>query len=234
MPKRRFVYSGYRGSKVKRVGTRAKRRLGFKRPRITRSKRSFSKRNLHHFKRYAGPATFQIAAPLSEYDGAFVITFAGITNYTEFTPLYDRYMITGVLYKFQLISNPDANYDPAGTNNTTTTFYPKLWWCKDYDDSGAEALSSLYQRAGTKCRVLKPNQELKIYVKPAVLAQTYATATTTGYAPKWNQWIDMDNTAVPHYGLKWVFDCNGIATATGHPWYLRLETLVYFKCKDVR
>lgn len=232
MPKRKF-YQSSALYMAKRKGSRAaKRRTKRKSKRITRSKRY--SRNMHKFVRYTAANSFQCAYPNTELDQASFLTFNGLVNYTEFTPLYDRYMITGIQYSFQLLNNPDAVNDPAGSSNTTTTFYPKLWWCPDYDDSGAEPLSSLYQRTRTRHAVMQPNREIKVFIKPAVLAQTYASATSTGYAPKWNNWIDMDQVNVPHYGLKWVFDCNGIATATGHPWYLRVETKVYFKCKDVR
>lgn len=238
MPKRRSSSQlGFaRRKRARSAMSSAVRRAGPRRPiRIMRISRSrVGSRNCHSFVRYTPASSFQCAYPNTELDQASFLTFNGLVNYSEFTPLYDRYMITGIQYCFQLLNSPDAVNDPGGSSNTTTTFYPKLWWCPDYDDSGAETLTSLYQRAKVRHVVMRPNKEVKIFVKPATLTQTYATATSTGYAPKWKTWIDMDQVNVPHYGLKWIFDCNGIQTATGHPWYLRLETKVYFKCKDVR
>lgn len=236
MPKRvRKTYTA--PSKIARIAsvlTKRKTRHSRSRYRMYRKKGRYMSVNMHCFKRYTNAQTFQIAAPLTELDQCQIFQFAHLINSSEFTTLYDRYKLTGVTMKFQLINDPDSSYDPTGVSNTGSTFFPKLWWIRDYDDSSTETLDQFRQRAGVKYTILKPNKEVKIFVKPAILTQLYSTATTTGYSPKWNQWIDIGNTNVPHYGLKWIFDTNGIAARTDRPWYLRVEMQYRFSCKDVR
>ena len=82
--------------------------------------------------------------------------------------------------------------------------------------------------------ILKPNRYIKIAIKPAVAGQVYRTATATGYSPKWNTWIDMNQNDVLHYGLKYVVDTSGLDPNDTQPFKLEIERTYYFKCKDVR
>jgi hypothetical protein len=158
---------------------------------------------------------------------------ADIINVAEFTTLFDRYRITGVQLTFMLVTNPDAG-NPLNVNvgGNNSNFYPKLWWVRDYDDGNAITLSQMRERETCKHKILRPNSEIKIFLKPAALLQTYRTALTTGYAPKWKQWIDLGQTDVPHYGFKFVVDMDG--NVPNGTFYIRMEKKYYFQCKDVR
>lgn len=191
--------------------------------------------NLHHFQRWTQAYTYQIANPLTQLAFVNIFRFQDLVNYSEFSNLYDRYMITGVMLKFQLINNPDANNE-IGTYATgnAANWFPKMWYIKDYDDGNTENLDAFRQRAGVRYKILKPNSEVKIFVKPAILTQQYASAVSTGYTPKWRQWVDMDNPSVPHYGVKCIIDTNGVVPTVDHPFYVRAEARFMFSCKDVR
>lgn len=206
-----------------------------KRRNVTRS-RVFPNRNVHSFKRWAVSSTKLGGATAAGAGYAEAFTFNQLPSYSEFDVLYDRYMLTTVVFKVQLINNPDAGYYVA--NNTlanAANWYPKFWYVTDYDDDTTPTtLDELKQYAKTKHFVLQPNKEYKIVIKPAVNIQTYRTATTTGYAPKWKQWIDIAQTDVPHYGLKYWIDPNNIDANDAQQPSVRIERLFYFKCKDVR
>lgn len=193
-------------------------------------------RNAHAFRRWATSDTVLSAIGSTGTGYAEKFTFDQLPSYTEFDTLYDRYMITTVILRFQLVCNPDASYYLA--NNTTANaanWYPKLWYYVDYDDNTAPtSFDEVKQHAKAKHFVLQPNREFKVVVRPAVNIQTYATATNTGYAPKWNTWIDIAQTNVPHYGLKYWVDTNGIDPLDSQRPSVCIERLFYFKCKDVR
>lgn len=190
--------------------------------------------NMHRYVRWVTtPVDLSCTAVENTY--ASVYQLADLQNYTELQALYDRYMITMVEMRIHLITNPDSN----STLNSTlvsqqTNWYPKLWYCKDYDDSFTEGLDALKQRAKTKCIVLKPDRIYKIRIKPAVSIQTYKTATTSGYAPAWNQWIDNGDSTVPHYGLKYVVDTEGENPNDSYPFKIRIEHRYWVTMKDVR
>ena len=178
-----------------------------------RVRKSLVSRNCHSFTRFA-TTTYRDLCTGLEQDGAMSFTFDDIAGYTDFTGLYDRYMIAGIQLRVRLVNNPNTslalnNFAVAPTTTVywnATNWFPRLYYIKDYDDDTAETAANLKERAKTKMIILKPNVYHKIFIKPAVLMQTYRTAATTGYAPKWNNWIDAAQTNVPHYGFKYALD----------------------------
>jgi len=200
------------------------------RRRIARSR--LTKLNAHSFMRWGARIANTITASDQTYSKSF--TFNDMINPSEFDVLYDRYMITRVLLEFQLVNNIDNGLQPNSVAASKSNFFPRLWYCRDYDDSAVETLDELKQRVATKSLVLMPNRVYKISLRPAVQAQVYRTSLTTGYEPKWNTWIDMAQKDVPHYGLKWVMDTHGLNPDDAD--YFQYDTTVklYFKCKDVR
>lgn len=217
-------------SKMRKV-VRARKTLAVKRGMLTPS------RNCHSFRRWGAVERWDVTS--SQGLGAMSFSLNDVQGYTEFDNLYDRYMITTVVLRFRIINNPDATFalNQSGFNPSTgnpTNWFPRLFFCKDYDDNTAETLANLRERAKTKMIVLKPNQYYKVAVRPAVAMQTYYTTSGAGYAPKWNQWIDMSQNGVPHYGLKWCVDCSAVDPNDTYPFKLEIEKQYYFKCKDVR
>lgn len=204
------------------------------RRRVRLSKGRLGSTNVHRYRRWAASESRLSGTTGAGFSETFMLN--KLPNYSEFDTLYDRYMITTVVVKFQLISNPDATYFP-GSNTTANAdnWYPKLWYVADYDDDTTPtSLDEFKQYAKTKHVVLRPNKEIKVVVKPAINIQTYRTATTTGYAPKWKQWVDIAQTDIPHYGLKYWIDLNGITALAAQNMSVRVERLYYFTCKDVR
>lgn len=225
------------------------KRKGYTTPQLTRAKRAkrpprpmkrmakYSRvrsTNTHSFKRWTGGFDVQNNAGSTEKPYTMLFTFNQLINHAEFDALYDRYRIDYVMVKLQLQNNPDADrYLNNDAVINECNFYPKLWWIKDYDDGAVDTLNEFKQRSGVKCRVLRPNTTVTIKLKPAILAQLYRTVTTTGYAPKWGQWIDMAQVDVPHYGLKWILDLNG-RNNPEQVWVIHVEQMIHFTCKDVR
>lgn len=199
-------------------------------------------RNRHSFRRMCAAENYDLTGVA--YTAGMEFKLSDLPGVTEFGDLYDRYKLTTVVLRFRILNNPNANMvinngGSAGVSSTWTTintnnWYPRLFYCKDYDDSSAESLGALRERSKTKMVVLKPNKFHKIVIKPAVTVQTYRTPTTTGYSPSWNQWIDMAQNNVPYYGLKYVVDMSGIDPVDTQPYKLEIEKQYFFTCKDVR
>jgi hypothetical protein len=204
--------------------------------RMRRSRMPMKRLNEHSYRRFCDALPVDITA--STYSLGLVFKLDDVKGAADFSDLYDRFMLTTVVLRFKLVTNPDStwilNANPSNGSALPTNWFPKLWYCPDYDDNASESLAVIKERAQTKCKVLRPNQIVKIVVKPAVTVQTYRTATSTGYAPKWKQWIDMANQDVPHYGLKFVVDCCGLDPNDTYPFKLEIDRQYYFTCKDVR
>lgn len=243
MKRRRSSSAAASSRMVKRIAKRWNWKVGpqiRKIGRMSRSRRSFKKAvNQHIYTRYATtPTDFDVTTGSATRAEKF--TFDSIKGYTEFTALYDRYKITCVQMELTLITNPNSanplNINAAGATtyyNNPTNWYPKLWYVRDYDDESTATIDALKERANVKCIILRPNKVYKIKIRPAVLLQTYRTVSTTGYAPKWKNWIDMVDVDVPHYGIKYDVDCQGLDPNDSYPFKIRVEYKYFFTCKDV-
>jgi len=192
--------------------------------------------NVHRFSRYTTAADITCSGTTDP--GVFHFKFDDMLNYSEFTTLFDQYMITKAIVKIQLITNPDSTWVLGSTISSApsqiTNWFPKFWYIRDYDGGSADSLAQIKERQGVKFFVLRPNKTFSIAVTPKVAVQTYRTSTTTGYAPK-RLFLDMaSGTDVPHYGVNWVVDTLGLDPDNTYPFKIRYEIKYYFTCKDVR
>jgi len=162
-----------------------------------------------------------------------VYTFDQLVGYTEFSALFENYRITKIVVSFQLINNPDARYIPAAATDNVANWYPKLWYTVDRDGGSDETLTTMKERQGVRCRILQPNKTITVSFKPACRTLTYKTSTTEGFAPK-NIKLDMADVNVPHYGLLYLVDTNGINPNDTYPFKIAMETQMFFTCTGVR
>jgi len=162
-----------------------------------------------------------------------VYTFDQMVGYTEFSALFENYRITKITVTFQLISNPDARYTPGAATDNVTNWYPKLWYTIDHDGGSDETLTTMKERQGLKCKILKPDSTIKVSFTPMCRTLTYKTATTEGFAPK-NIKLDMADVNVPHYGLLYLIDTNGVDPNDTYPFKVAMETKFNFTCTGVR
>lgn len=232
-----------------KVGFRAYRAPGMKRSAWSKMKRrrvgggrkrkQFSL-NTHRFSRFGAAQTLEMTG--TEQPLSFEFLLNSLYSYSEFTTLFDKYRLDKAVVYIQMINNPNAalvtnvtsgaNINAATSYVNSSNFYPKMWYITDHDDSATTTIAAIKERVGVKCCVMKPNVVKRITVKPACAVQLYRTATTTGYGPKYGQFIDMAQTDVPHYGLKCVFDPLGLDPQDKY--YFRYEWKLYFTCKDVQ
>ena len=161
--------------------------------------------------------------------------FQQLESYNDFSTLFESYRITMITVTVQLITNPNATWNQntfLGQSNGTNWF-PKMWYAIDLDGGSADTLAEIKQRQGLKCRILKPDKVIKIQWTPKVRVQTYKTATTFGTAPC-ALTIDMADVEVPHYGLSYVIDTNGVDPNDNYPFKVIFETRYHFTCSGVR
>jgi len=166
---------------------------------------------------------------------AFSTTFAlaDLPNVSEFSSLFDDFMITGCKVQIKMIDNPDSNSTlNAGAASQQNNFYPTIWYVTDLDDSNNVTLAQIKEFQGVRHRVLKPNQELNIMVRPRTLTQVYRSSLSTSYATNKKQWIDMTATDTPHYALKTVIDFEGLIPNLSYRF--KVNVRYFFKCKHVR
>lgn len=177
------------------------------------------------------------AATVTEYDFATYFALSDMPNVAEFTTLFDQYKLNRVVFQIKMINVPSNTEFPNSNINNYGNFYPTIWYAPDHDDNVALTIAQLKEYEGVKHRVLQPNRELNISLSPTTLQQVYRSAVTTGYACNFKKpWLDMAQADIPHYGLKFALDFEGInlATNASQGFKFKVNVKYYFGCKNVR
>jgi len=187
---------------------------------------------------YDGADSF-ITCTATEKTAQFSLGFQlrDIPNVTEFTSLFDSYMLTGVMLQFKLIDNPDAAYPTNGELGSAviskTNFYPTIWYVPDHDDNNNVPLASIKEFERVRHKVLYPNRETNIMLRPTTLGQIFLTSTTSALTEnRRRSWLDMATTNIPHYGFKSVIDFEGLPPVGSYR--IKVNAKYYFTCKNVR
>lgn len=174
-------------------------------------------------------AGFSLPAASNFFTFAYAPCLNDVVGDTDFTNLFDQYKIGRVMFKFRLVTNPDA----SNTQNTTATtnaanVYPLLYLFPDHDDITAPAsINEVRERAGVKCAVLRPNSFVKYSIRPTTI-----TPITSGTIRNRPQWLDVNSATTPHYGLKGMLcpQTGNVAQA----YSVSCEIRISFVCKGVR
>ena len=144
---------------------------------------------------------------LLEYTNSITFQFAQITNYTYYAQLWDQYRINYVKVEFipTMATVVNRPYDDTTTPNINTVT-PLLFAVIDRDDSNTQ--NSLEIKARQGHRFCKATQHMKWSFSPSTLTPVYAGSVSSfGYKVNLNkQWLDMGNTGVVHFGLKYALE----------------------------
>lgn len=187
----------------KYVRRKYQRKRAVRKRRALRGRRAARKVNIkkdtHYFKRFAYKAT--ITGDVSRTaKGAMSFKLDDIPGLSDFTSLFDYYRISGVKLRFTTYLDP--NSQAAGN-----AYFPKLYTAIDMDDDAAPLSSDdLRQRTNCKIRWLAPNRSYGIFLRPKYLKNVYISGVSTGYEIGKQTWLDLSNTNIPHYGLKYVVE----------------------------
>lgn len=207
-----------------------KRRGGLTSYEMRRSRVSASSisRPVHYFRRSSEYVAIALTSNVAGSNGVgfvgagFLYRLNNVVNVSDFTNLYDQYKIISVKHHFKW-SNISQTDDILSNP-------PVLQYFTDHDDATNPTHLELLERSATRSFAMRPNKVYSIGIRPAVLSEVYRSSVTTGYVPKWGQYLDMGNNDIPHYGLKvgWSYPAT---TAIGQVVHW---VTITFACKGVR
>ena len=159
---------------------------------------------------------------------------------THYKSLFEYYRIDKVVIEFRYkgASTPaytsvpatTAGAQPAYNQEIKNEINPVLYFKVDHNDTTADSLNTMKESMRTREHQFsndKPN--FSIQIKPAILAEAYKTALSSAYRPKWKQWLSMDDSNVPHYGLK----AYAVAGLNNNPnmGQIEVQQKIYFTAK---
>lgn len=188
-----------------------------RRPRKQRVPRKLVNLGTHYFRRTATLTPLTAASTNAE----IVFKFIDIPNETEFTNLFDQYMITKIVLKFM----PEQNV--SDVTNGIGARVPTIRCASDPDGGSGTSFEALGEMKHVDLYLNRP-RTYTIY-NPSVATSVYESAIATAYGPKKKRWIDLSYVEVPHYSWKYAL----YNTPTTN-WTCPIFATYYFKCKGVR
>lgn len=157
---------------------------------------------------------------LTSAQPAYVFQLNEIPNYTEWTALYDQYKISKVVVK--LVPRNSQVVSPTANQGN-------LFSVIDYTDSNsllsadeANEYASVKRTRGFKShvRVLRPRLQVPLYKSGSL---------SWGYGSR-SGWVNTTNPEVPHFGLKFFWECIGGVESVEFDQYVTY----YVKFKNVK
>lgn len=148
-----------------------------------------------------------------------------VTQFTEFTNLFDEYKITGVAYRWVITRDPSNASTAANAGR-----YPRVIWTHDHDSAQLpSAATDILQYAKSNEIWFTDNRQCSkwYYIKPAMAMLLY-NGVTSGYGSKWGQWIDCNSPSLEHYGLRFWYDSlfTGVNLQLECKYYMRFKTVI--------
>lgn len=162
------------------------------------------------------------AALFAYMSQAIRFCIADLPDVTDYSNLFDQYRINWINVKvWNMETNSPVSYQAsAGTSGTFTQQFANSCICHsvlDYDDATPFAASEagllqMMERQGYRSKRFSPNGILLNRTwKPRhleVISSDLTTGTTgRALAPR-GQWLDFNQTTIPHFGLKWIIEMN--------------------------
>ena len=163
---------------------------------------------------------------LIQYDQAWRPTLFDITNFTNFTNIWDAYKINFI----KLIFRPTISTTNAATGSLPVPQYAVL---VDRDDNTGQAtgdpFATICGKPKTRKRLVTQGMVMKW--KPNLLAPVYQSATATGYRRLYDTYLDSNDAKIPYYGVQVVVE-NGIGQTLNYQIKVELQLGVTFKNRN--
>jgi len=178
--------------------------------------------NIYSFKRTVFLKDDIIINAGTDYFATWDFPFSFLPAATDFTNLYDEYMIKKVVVKIiPKITNAALGAGSSSTNSNLQQIHSAI----DYDDATVPSnISQLTQYQSH--RMTRGNQ---IHTR-VLVPKTELTAGGSTAAPKSYQWLDCDNTTISQRGLKLAIPAPPVANTQVS---FDVMYVYYFSCKNV-
>lgn len=160
--------------------------------------------------------------------GQMAFEIGDLDQLSSFAAVFDQYRIDKVCIVVR-------STNPAYSTFTTTTVnagVPSVFMVFDRDDGTAPStLASL--REYDNCVEFQGEQSLYLELEPSVTPSIFAVGSFSGYGvQRTGMWLDMANTSIPHYGVK--FAVTALNASTTADWVWQLEVFYFTSFRNVR
>lgn len=151
--------------------------------------------------------------------GHFSFALSDLDQVASFSAIFDQYKFVEV----------EILFVPAQTVNTIQTVAanstnPFLYVVVDRDDA-TNLASTAAAREYDNCQIINCTSGLKVRLRPNYTRAIYAAGVFSGYEICDPIWLDMANTGIPHFGVKYA--CDGINGSSTQQ--IGWSTIIHYK-----
>jgi hypothetical protein len=174
-------------------------------------------RDVHRFVRTVDVGN--LATSASDKGWLFNVALADLPAYTEFSSLFDQYVIDKITWIFTW----------ADASGTTAVYYPIMYLAPDYDGSGGTPGSTgdIMQRRHYTASFNPNRTQHSFCIRPRALGEV--SGTSASLLPK-GTWFDTTVPSVVFRGARaWIANYNTTLGGT-----IRLEERVHFRCAGLQ
>jgi hypothetical protein len=145
---------------------------------------------------------------------AAVFKLADLALATDLSTVFDAYRFKGVSARFMPRNNVQSL---TTTAVVTTAIMQNLIVAVDYDNAATPTLESISENSTARCHAGYEIVERTIVPRAVLEALGASTAVPEAVAPE-NQWLDMADTNIQHFGLKIFVTAGGGSQTTFQIW----------------
>lgn len=157
--------------------------------------------------------------------GSFGFALADLNQVSTWSAAFDQYRIEKVIVKITSRNNMLSKASVASPNQAV----PRLYVVVDRDDASApSALTDLYQYGN--CQGMSPDSDYMLELEPSITRAIYAGGAFSGYeVTSERPWIDLSNTGVEHYGVKFGTEILQVSSTDTWQWTIMCQYVVSFR-----
>jgi len=171
-------------------------------------------------------SSINIASGATSTLGALAFTLSDLAQVSSFSALFDQYRFERVRLHVKARNNAVFVANTASPNAAV----PQLLLVIDRDDNTApSAYTDLLQYDNVVS--VSGEEDAIVDLVPSITPAVFSGGVFSGYAstPSNSMWIDIANTTVPVYGVKFATDTLTLSTTSSWTWDIIAEVVVSFK-----
>lgn len=159
---------------------------------------------------------------------SFAFALADIPNISSIGALFDQYRIDEI--QFRIKSRNPALFISQTASPNNSSCEPLVVVDRD-DNTAPTTLSELQQY--DNCQQMGAQDSMDVIFTPSITPSVFSGGAFSGYAVEDSKkyWLDLANTAIPHYGIKMGFPALVTSTTQKFDWVVTAWYKVSFKNK---
>jgi hypothetical protein len=160
----------------------------------------------------------------TEVVGAIEFKLDDLTQVSTLSALFDQYRIDRVHLRIRPKNTAFFLASVASPNQAS----PDIYVVADYDDSTAPASTSDLKQYQNVV-IMNGVDSCDVVIEPSITPAVFSGGAFSGYGVEGSRWLDIANTAIPHYGVKFAVTALQASATYSYQWDVEAWYQVSFR-----